>query len=117
MTEQLSLSPFISSATFLMYVIDIYAYMYSINTSFHTSYEFRNVFGPLYLTEQDCGFPGGTSGKEPPCQCRRCRRLGFDPWVRKIPWKKKWQPTPVFLPGELMDGGAWWAKVHRATES
>ena len=28
----------------------------------------------------------------------QCRRLGFDPWVRKIPWKRKWQPTPVFLP-------------------
>ena len=33
-------------------------------------------------------------------QCRRCRKLGFDPWVRKIPWRWKWQPTSVFLPGE-----------------
>ena len=31
----------------------------------------------------------------------QCGRLGFDPWVRKIPWKRKWQPTPVFLPGEF----------------
>ena len=31
---------------------------------------------------------------------RQCRRLGFDPWVGKIPWSRKWQPTPVFLPGE-----------------
>ena len=31
----------------------------------------------------------------------QCRRLGFDPWVRKIPWRRKWQPTPVFLPGEI----------------
>ena len=46
------------------------------------------------------GFPGGTSGKEPACQCRRCKRLGFDPWVGKIPWRRAWQPTPVFLPGE-----------------
>ena len=37
------------------------------------------------------------SGKESACQCRRCR---FDPWVRKIPWKWKWHPTPVFLPGK-----------------
>ena len=29
-----------------------------------------------------------------------CRRPEFDPWVRKIPWKRKWQPTPVFLPGK-----------------
>ena len=43
------------------------------------------------------GFPGGISGKEPACQLRRCR---FNPWVGKIPWRRKWQPTPVFLPGE-----------------
>ena len=29
------------------------------------------------------------------------RRLGSDPWVRKIPWRRKWQPTPVFLPGKF----------------
>ena len=46
------------------------------------------------------GFPGGASGKEPTCQCRRRNRHKFNPWVRKIPWKRKWQPTPVFLPGE-----------------
>ena len=38
--------------------------------------------------------------KEPACQCRRHKRCGFDPWVRKIPWRKKWHPTPVFLPGK-----------------
>ena len=37
-------------------------------------------------------------GKEPTWPCRR---YGFDPWVRKIPWRRKWQPTPVFLPGEF----------------
>ena len=36
-------------------------------------------------------------GKESDCQCRRCE---FNPWVGKIPWRKKWQPTPVFLPGK-----------------
>ena len=35
------------------------------------------------------------------CPCRRHRRRGFDPWVGKIPWSRKWQPTPVFLPGNL----------------
>ena len=49
--------------------------------------------GVSYLS----GFPGGTSGKESTCQCRRC---GFNSWVRKIPWRKKWQPILVFLPGE-----------------
>ena len=46
------------------------------------------------------GFPSGISGKEPACQCRRHKRHGFDPWVGKVPWRKAWQPTPVFLPGE-----------------
>ena len=41
----------------------------------------------------------GSSGKEPTCQCRR-HRCVFDPWVGKIPWRRKWQPTPVFLLGE-----------------
>ena len=43
------------------------------------------------------GFPGGTSGKELNCQHRRHKKCGFDPWVGKIPWRKKWQPTPVIL--------------------
>ena len=46
------------------------------------------------------GFPGGTSGKEPSCQYRRCKRCRFDPWVGKIPWRTKWQLIPVFLPGK-----------------
>ena len=45
-------------------------------------------------------FPGGASGKEPTHQCRRCKRRGFDPWVRKILWRTEWQSTPLFLPGE-----------------
>jgi len=47
------------------------------------------------------GFPGGASGKESICQYRRCRRCWFDPWVGKIPWKKKWQAIPVFLPAKI----------------
>ena len=34
------------------------------------------------------------------CQCRKRKRHGFDPWARKIPWRKAWQPTLIFLPGE-----------------
>ena len=57
------------------------------------------------------GFPGGSEGKV--SVCLQCRRPGFDPPVGKIPWRRKWQstpvkipcrrkwqPTPVFLPGE-----------------
>ena len=46
------------------------------------------------------GFPGSASGKAPACQYRRHRRCGFHPWVGKIPWRRAWQPIPVFLPGE-----------------
>ena len=42
-------------------------------------------------------FPGGASGKEPAC---RDKRPWFNPWVRKIPWRRKLQSTPVFLLGE-----------------
>ena len=48
--------------------------------------------------------PWGLSGKASPCNTRdhlQGRRRGFDPWVRKIPWCSKWQPTPVFLPGKF----------------
>ena len=40
------------------------------------------------------------SGKGSACQCRRPRTCRFDPWIRKIPWRRAWQPTPVFLPGK-----------------
>ena len=49
------------------------------------------------------GFPSGASGKEPACQCKRCKRLRFDPWVRKTAWRRVWQPTPVFLLGESLE--------------
>ena len=42
------------------------------------------------------GLPRGLSGKESACQAGD----GFYPWVQKIPWRRKWQPTPVCLPGE-----------------
>ena len=47
------------------------------------------------------GFPDGASGKEPACQCKRCKRHWFDPWVGKISWRRAWQPTSVFLPGQF----------------
>ena len=59
------------------------------------------------------GFPAGSSGKEPACQCRRRKGHRFNSWAGKIPWRKAWQLlilanilignslfTPLFLPGE-----------------
>ena len=45
-------------------------------------------------------FPGGAKGKEPACPCKRHKKFEFDRWVGRIPWKRVWQPTPVFFPGE-----------------
>ena len=47
----------------------------------------------------------------------QCRRPGFDPWVVKMPWRRKWQPTPGSLPGKSVDRGAWQATVHEVAKS
>ena len=52
-------------------------------------------------TTELLGFSGGASGKESTCQCRRRQRREFYTLVRKSPWSRKWQPTPVFLAGKL----------------
>ena len=49
------------------------------------------------LVDSIYGLPRWLNGKESPA----CRRPGFDLWVRKIPWRREWLPTPVFLPGEF----------------
>ena len=52
----------------------------------------RWVLSGLNLNLGSCRW---LSGKEYPCWCRRC---GFSPWIGRIPWRRKWRPTPVFLP-------------------
>ena len=54
----------------------------------------------IYMWGEGACFPGGTSGKELACQCRRHRRCRLDCWVWKIPWRKAQQPTLVSLTGE-----------------
>ena len=61
---------------------------------------------PLFLIAIVLSY-GGASGKESACQCSRCmpmqqmQETQFDPWVGKIPWRKKRKPTPVFMPGKV----------------
>ena len=68
------------------------------------------------------GFPGGASGKELFCQCRRAKRLGFNPMIAKIPWRRAWQHTRVFLPGKfhgwrsLVGYSTWGRKESDMTE-
>ena len=60
--------------------------------------------------------------KKSACHCWRLKRLEFDPWVRKIPWSRKWQPTQVFLPVKfhgqrsLADYSPWGRKELDMTE-
>ena len=51
-------------------------------------------------TTEQLNWTGGAGGKESACQCRRHGRDRFDPWVKKIPWRRKWQPILVFLLGK-----------------
>ena len=71
---------------------------------------------PMHTQDLLGGFPGGTSGKEPVYQCRRPKTHKFNPWVGKIPWRRAWQPTPVFLLNPK-DRGVWRATVHRVAKS
>ena len=56
----------------------------------------------LHICTVYLGFPGGASGKESACNAGDARdRRMFSPWVRKTPWRRKWQPTPEFLSGQF----------------
>ena len=63
------------------------------------------------------GLPVGASSKEPAWQCRRHKTCRFDPWIRKIPWRRAWQPILVFLPENPMDRGIWQAAVHSVAQN
>ena len=61
-------------------------------------WRWKTVASSLNLSlNHSLGFPGGATGKESACQCRRCKRFGFDPWVGKIPWNRKWQTHSSIL--------------------
>ena len=56
--------------------------------------------GDWWMLRAKCGLPTWFSGEEFTCQHRRCK---FDPWIGKTPWKRKWQPTSIFLPGKSLE--------------
>ena len=60
-----------------------------------------------YITFITWDFPGGTSSlkKKKKVLCRRFKRCKFDPWVGKVPWRRKWQPTRVSCLKNCMDRG------------
>ena len=68
--------------------------------------------------ELHSGLPGGTSGKEPACQCRRQKRYRFDPWVGKMPLEEEMTTHSSILAWRIpMNRGAWQATVHRVAKS
>ena len=85
------------------------------------------VILPLRFSSLSLDFPGGSVVKNLPAntgdtsnketQCRRHRRCGFDPWVRKTPWRRNWQPTPLSLPGKFRGQRSLAGYVRGVTES
>ena len=86
-------------------------------------YVFGFFWGPqipapkLGLFIEPLGFPDGTSGKEPPCQCKRHKRWGFSPWVGKIPWRRTCNPLQYSCLENPKDRGAWQAIVQRVAQT
>ena len=72
-----------------------------------------------YCAWPPLGFPGATSGQELACQCRRYKRLGFDPWVRKIPWRRRRHGNPLQYSclENPLHRGAWRATVSGVSQS
>ena len=70
---------------------------------------YRNNSSDFSRINQNRGFPGGSEGKESVCNAG-------NPWVKKIPWRREWQPIPVFLPGELHGQRSLVATVHGVTK-
>ena len=98
---------------------------YHINKVLFTIYKiiaqnnFFVILNVLLLMYHCWGFPSGSEGKASACNEGG---PGFHPWVKKIPWRRKWQPTPVFLPGEshgqrsLASYSPWGHKESNTTE-
>ena len=81
--------------------VEDFAYIFTEDTGLQLSFIVVSLpsFGIRVIMVS--GLPRWLSGKEFAYQCNRHRRCRFSPWVGKIAWSRKWQPTPVFLPGKL----------------
>ena len=90
----------------------------------NTKEQGMRMFSQIRALPRNCtqGLTGGSGGKEPACQCGRHKRYRFDPWVRKISWRRVWLSTAVLLPGEsdgqrcLVGYSPWGHKESDTTE-
>ena len=81
----------------MYWCVSVYSYIHlCVYVSIHLSF-YLSIHVCLWVCIYLPGFLGGSDSKESTCNAGR---PGFDPWVRKIPWKRAWQPTSVYLPGE-----------------
>ena len=85
--------------------VSLSAWVPVLGISSQGPFHYKQSFEKTYNWIQ--GFPGRTSAKEPACQCRRCKRHWFDPWVRKIPWRKAWQKSQTQLRWLSMHAWNW----------
>ena len=115
LTHQLMTSPFKPlnghSTTASLQIYEKYCFIW-----FHILSHFKRTVHIIGASQ------AATSGKESAYQCRRYKRCGLNPWARKIPWRRKWQPIPVFLTVEshgqrsLVDCSPWGCKELNTTE-
>ena len=90
--------------------------VYHITAEFYQTLNTNRITMTNFLNLNKHGIfwelPWWCSGKESACQCRRCKRQGFNLWVGNIPWRRKWQPMPVFLPGKSHGQPMVWKNVR-----
>ena len=93
-----------------------------IDSGFKCDKIYLSTHGVAWFTRTQRHWRASQVGKGFTCQFRRLKRHRFNLWVRSIPWSRKWQPTPVFLPGEfhgqrrLADYNPWGHKESDMTE-
>ena len=102
------------------------SFSWSLSFSFSLSQHSEPWIPPMWNFYKcpiiDKGFPGGSAGKEFACHCRRCKRHRFDPWVGKIPCRRKpgeenVNPFQYSCLENPTDRGAWWAIVRGVAKS
>ena len=85
-----------------MFILNFFPLAYTPPPNSHLNTKLSSLFflcGPgKKMSRVHCRLlPWWLSGKESTCQCKRCR---FNPWFGRMPWRRKWQPAPIFLPGK-----------------
>ena len=90
---------------FFSFYMVLYLVYWVFNSLLYVSNHFKHTYSPWWASQ------GALMVKNPPANAGDMR-CGFNPWVRKIPWRRQWQPTPIFLPGEFHGRGIWRATVH-----